>query len=633
MYALIAFVPLIFTVVVMAVFNWPAKRALPVAWFIASILAFAVWKMKISDVGIFTLYGFLDTLNTLAVVFGAILVMNTMKRSGAIAVINNSFSSISNDRRIQMVIIGFVFGAFIEGAAGFGTPAALAAPLLIGLGFPPLAAAMTALILNSVPVCYGAVGTPTSAAFTAVQSSVAEPELFKSVLTQWTAIPHAIVCPIIIFIAMAMMCKFFGKEKSIKPALKAIPFILFTAIIFDVPFLILASFLGPEFPSLIGALIALPVTMMAAKKGFLVPKDTWDFPEKTAWQQEWLSTSAVQEDESTKVQSNLSMFSAWLPYVIIGAILVITRIPQIGLKTILTKTPALSLTVQNLLGIDGLKWAFNWAYNPGIIPFVLVALLTIVLHKMKGEQVKAAWKDTFSMVSGAAIALFFGIAMVQIFKYTHWNVLNFDQQKILIPEVEKTIKSVLDSGDIKDVAKIAEAPLAEQLKMIIEELKDKTPELLKTFEALALSMKKQGYLERPSMLFTMAKGLADLAGQAYIVVSPFIGVLGSFISGSNTVSNVLFTSLQFEASSQVGLPIVLIVVLQNLGGAIGNMTCINNIVSACATCGTVGREGLLVKKNALPMIIYSLLVVLIIAVVIFIFKFDPYTAALTAAAK
>lgn len=582
MYALIAFVPLIFTVVVMAVFNWPAKRALPLAWLIASILAFSVWKMKIPDVGIFTLYGFLDTLNTLAVVFGAILVMNTMKRSGAIAVINNSFSSISNDRRIQMVIIGFVFGAFIEGAAGFGTPAALAAPLLIGLGFPPLAAAMTALILNSVPVCYGAVGTPTSAAFTAVQSSVENPDLFKSVLTQWTAIPHAIVCPIIIFIAMAMMCKFFGKEKSIKPALKAVPFIIFTAVIFDIPFLILASFLGPEFPSLIGALIALPVTMIAAKKGFLVPKDTWDFPEKTAWQQEWLSTSAVQEDESTKVQSNLSMFMAWLPYVIIGAILVLTRIPQIGLKGILTGTPALSLAIKNLLGIQDLNWKFNWAYNPGIIPFVLVALLTIVLHGMKGDQVKAAWKDTFSMVSGAAIALFFGIAMVQIFKYTNFNTLN-----------ESVIQPAIANGE--NWTKLAQKDLA-----------------------------------MPSMLYVMAKGLADLAGQAYIVVSPFIGVLGSFISGSNTVSNVLFTSLQFEAASQTGLPIVLIVVLQNIGGAIGNMTCINNIVSACATCGTVGREGLLVKKNALPMLIYSLLVILIIGAVIFVFKVDPYQAALMA---
>lgn len=582
MYALIAFVPLIFTVVVMAVFNWPAKRALPLAWLIASILAFSVWKMKIPDVGIFTLYGFLDTLNTLAVVFGAILVMNTMKRSGAIAVINNSFSSISNDRRIQMVIIGFVFGAFIEGAAGFGTPAALAAPLLIGLGFPPLAAAMTALILNSVPVCYGAVGTPTSAAFTAVQSSVENPDLFKSVLTQWTAIPHAIVCPIIIFIAMAMMCKFFGKEKSIKPALKAVPFIIFTAVIFDIPFLILASFLGPEFPSLIGALIALPVTMIAAKKGFLVPKDTWDFPEKTAWQQEWLSTSAVQEDESTKVQSNLSMFMAWLPYVIIGGILVLTRIPQIGLKGILTGTPALSLAIKNLLGIQDLNWKFNWAYNPGIIPFVLVALLTIVLHGMKGDQVKAAWKDTFSMVSGAAIALFFGIAMVQIFKYTNFNTLN-----------ESVIQPAIANGE--NWTKLAQKDLA-----------------------------------MPSMLYVMAKGLADLAGQAYIVVSPFIGVLGSFISGSNTVSNVLFTSLQFEAASQTGLPIVLIVVLQNIGGAIGNMTCINNIVSACATCGTVGREGLLVKKNALPMLIYSLLVILIIGAVIFVFKVDPYQAALMA---
>ena len=78
------------------------------------------------------------------------------------AAINGMFTGISPDARIQAVIIGFIFGEFIEGAAGFGTPAALAAPLLISVGFPPLAAAVVALIYNSVPVCYGAVGTPTN---------------------------------------------------------------------------------------------------------------------------------------------------------------------------------------------------------------------------------------------------------------------------------------------------------------------------------------------------------------------------------------------------------------------------------------------------------------------------------------
>ncbi len=560
MYALIAFIPLIFTVVVMAAFNWSAKRALPIAWFITSVLALFIWKMKVGTIAVYSIFGFLNAIDVLFIIFGAILIMNTLKHSGAMAAINKGFNSVSQDRRIQMIIIGFIFGAFIEGAAGFGTPAALAAPLLIGLGFPPLAAAMSALILNSVPVAFGAVGTPTNTAAATVaaaqQVAASNAEGFKMALSKWSAIPHAIVCPIIIFITMAMMCKFFGKERSIKPAIKAIPFIIFTSIAFDVPYLILAFFLGPEFPALIGGLIALPIVITAAKKGFLVPKDEWDFPARSEWDPEWLSTTEVKEDESVKMKTDMSLIKAWIPYVCISLLLVLTRIPQIGLKSVLTQNSAFVLTVNNLLGRDGLNWVFKWAWNPGILPFILVAILTIFIHGMKGEEVKKAWKDTVTMVTGAAIALFFGVAMVQLFRYTNVDNTGMD-----------------------------------------------------------------------SMLLIMAKGLAAIAGKAYIVVAPFIGVLGAFISGSNTVSNTLFSTLQFETASILVLPQVLIVALQNIGGGIGNMTCINNIVAACATCGTTGREGLLVKRDALPMLIYSLLVVIIIAIVIFVLKINPFPLA------
>ena len=137
-----------------------------------------------------------------------------------------------------------------------------------------------------------------------------------------------------------MNCKFFGKERSIKPAIKAIPFIIFTSIAFDVPYLILAFFLGPEFPALIGGLIALPIVITAAKKGFLVPKDEWDFPARNEWDPEWLSTTEVKEDESVKVKTDMSLIKAWIPYVCISLLLVLTRIPQIGLKAILTKNSA-----------------------------------------------------------------------------------------------------------------------------------------------------------------------------------------------------------------------------------------------------------------------------------------------------
>ena len=220
MYAAIAFIPIVFTVIVMAGFNWPAKRALPAAWLITAILSYVIWKMQILDVAAYTISGFLSAIDTLAVIFGAILIMNTLKQSGAMGVINRGFTTITDEPRIQLIIIGFMFGTFIEGAAGYGTPAALAAPLLISLGFPPLCAAMVALVLNSVPVNFGAVGLPTNTALNLIDPSLiemgADTGLFRLQLAKWVAIPNAIVCPVIIFVAMAMMCKIYGKEKSIR---------------------------------------------------------------------------------------------------------------------------------------------------------------------------------------------------------------------------------------------------------------------------------------------------------------------------------------------------------------------------------------------------------------------------------
>ena len=136
MYAIIAFIPIIVTVVLMVGFNWPAKRALPLAWALAFVIGVAVWKMSITAAVTQTVIGFLEAFAVLVIIFGAILIMNTLAASGAMAAINRMFTGISSDARIQAIIIGFIFGAFIEGAAGFGTPAALAAPLLISVGFP-----------------------------------------------------------------------------------------------------------------------------------------------------------------------------------------------------------------------------------------------------------------------------------------------------------------------------------------------------------------------------------------------------------------------------------------------------------------------------------------------------------------
>jgi lactate permease len=120
-----------------------------------------------------------------------------------------------------------------------------------------------------------------------------------------------------------------------------------------------------------------------------------------------------------------------------------------------------------------------------------------------------------------------------------------------------------------------------------------------------------------SMLSEMAKAIAGIAGNAYVFVAPFIGVLGAFMSGSNTVSNILFSSLQFETATILDMPQVLIVALQVMGGGIGNMVCVNNVVAACATVGVIGMEGKLIRRNAIPMVIYSLAVAIVIGILVY----------------
>ena len=124
--ALLAFLPVLATVVLMASFNWPAKKAMPVVWLGAVGLGLLVWRRAPVRVAVATVEGALSAFILLIIVFGAILLLNTLKNSGAMAVISKGSHGISNDRRIQAIIIGWMFGAFVEGAAGFGTPAAWA---------------------------------------------------------------------------------------------------------------------------------------------------------------------------------------------------------------------------------------------------------------------------------------------------------------------------------------------------------------------------------------------------------------------------------------------------------------------------------------------------------------------------
>ena len=525
MLALIAFLPILATLVLMMVFNWPAKRCLMISWAMAFVIGILGFNVDIGALAAGSAYGMLSAIEVIIIITGAILVMNTLKASGATAAINRGFMNICPDKRVQACIIGFSFCSFIEAAAGFGTPAALAGPLLVSLGFPPMAAAMATLIFDSTAVSFGAVGTPVSTGLAML--GLGGDAQFVADFGFWTAVPHAVMGTFLPLIVLMMLTKLFSHDKSFKPALEAAPFAIFSGLSFTVPFLLIAKFIGYEFASLLGALISIAVSVIAAKAGFLVPKKTWDFGDPEKWDYEWQATCRV----SPVAESNMKLLKAWVPYVLIAAILVITRIPQLGLKGLLTGGAPFVVGIQNLFGFDNLDWNLKWAYTPGFV-FILVALITNLYHGMSVEKVKESWQATFKQVSGAAVALLFGLALVEVMKYKNADGV--------------------------------------------------------------------------SMMVSMANALANLGDSLYVVIAPFIGVLGAFVSGSATVSMTLFANLQFDTATALDLPAVLIVSMQCVGAAVGNMVCINNAVAASATIGTSGREGKLIKMNAIPMVIYSL---------------------------
>lgn len=544
MLALIAFIPIIVVVILMAALNWPAKKALIVSWALTFIIAIAMWKLTPAHAIGYTITGFLGGFETVVIIFGAILIMNTLSRSGAMAAINGMFMNMTPDIRIQAIIIGFLFGAFIEGAAGFGTPAALAAPLMISVGFPPLAAAIIALEYNSVPVCCGAVGTPNNTAFSTVAGGLVEDQglrdAWQSKLNFWSTFDMAVCTIVILITATAILCKMFGKNRKASDFVPVIPFIVVVTVIFDVIYVTIAANVGAELASLLAGAITMLLSLGMAAKGILMPKEVLLFDPKDTWDKSWVSTTEVPEPKV----SDMSLLKAWAPYFIVSGLLIATRVSQkFGFGfTNWMKTFTIGT------GESGIFFGCNWNYailwSPGVI-FVITALITFAIHGMKGSEFKAGLSDTIKMVSGAAIALFFGVAMVNLFRYTN-----------------------LDNPDMG------------------------------------------------SMLVVMAQALADIFKKAYIVIAPFIGVIGAFISGSNTVSNTLFASLQFQAAQLAGLPVALVVALQCNGGAIGNMVCVNNVVSACATTGTIGNEGKIIRTNVLPCVLLCATVIIVIFIAI-----------------
>ena len=538
--SVLALTPILVVTLLLVILRWPARRAMPVAYVVTLGVAALVWGVETRVLVAASLQGLILAVSLLYIVFGALLLLATLAQSGAISSIRASLTTISPDRRVQAIIVGWLFGSFIEGASGFGTPAAVAAPLLVALGFPALAAVMVGLVIQSTPVSFGAVGTPILVGVAGgLDSEIVERFLLQDQLTVQAmlqdvtfrvALLHATCGLIVPLFLCGLLTRFFGANRSFREGLQAWPFAFFAAISFSLPYFLCAIFLGPEFPSIIGAAIGLAIVVPSAKWGLFTPKKVWDFPPKSGWDSDWNGREVVQENSFSRP---IATVVAWLPYAIVALLLMVSRLPMLGIKKVLA---GISVGPADILQ-TGIGQTIQPFYLPGFI-LIVTCVLTYLLHGMGWSQIRTSCRVAGSQVLGAGIALVFAVPMARVF---------------------------------------------------------------------ILSGAQYNTSGMESMPLHLAESAASMGGSGWPFLAPWIGALGAFVAGSNTISNLMFSLFQFLTAQKIQVYPLLIVAAQAVGGAAGNMITVHNVVAASATVGLVGREGSLIRKTILPMSCYCLL--------------------------
>jgi lactate permease len=545
--ALLSLLPIVAVAWFLVILRWPASRAMPISYLVAAGLALFVWRVDWLHVAAASLNGLVIAAELLYIVFGAILLLNTLEESGALDRIRQSFSSITSDRRIQVIIIAWLFGTFIEGSAGFGTPAAVAVPLLVGLGFPAMAAVTAGMIIQSTPVSFGAAGTPI---LLGVGSGLATEQPIGEIASQVgcvdgpallaligfkVALLHTVAGTCVPLLVVSIMTRFFGKRRSLREGLQVWRFALFAALAMTIPYLVVAYTLGPEFPSILGGLIGLAIVVPAAKTGFLVPpKDqVWDFDNQQNWDPDWVGT--LKFDDAPRSSPSMGILSAWLPYVLVAILLVVTRLKDLPWVsfTFSEWLKAVEIPVKDIFG-TGIGKTVLPLYLPGTV-FIVVSLIASMIHRMDLTSYAQAWRRSGRTIIAASVALVFTVPMVQVFINSGGGAAGFDKMPI-----------------------------------------------------------------------SLAKGVAVLAGDAWPLFATFVGGIGAAVAGSNTVSNMMFSLFQFDVGVRIGIDPTWVVALQAVGGAAGNTICVHNVVAASAVVGLFGKEGAIIRKTLFAFAYYAL---------------------------
>lgn len=514
----IALSAVILPLILLGILNMPATKGMSISALIVLLEGYFIWKMPFKALLASILQSIHKSLPILWILFGALMMLNMLQHTGAIERINSGFHTISADMRIQVILVAFLFGGLIEGVSGFGTPAMVTAPLMIALGYSPMAAVTLALVADSTPASFGAVGTPLTVGLSNVSEKADFLNAIGQRITQLDLFAGTFMPLILIF----MLVFVFGKNDSqkFKDFLALVPWTIFIGLVYSLLALLVSFAVSYEFVSILAPFAAIIIAIITIKFKILLPKSITDNP--------WTTSKQI-----VKSDNSMSLLTAWSPYIVVILMLLATRTIQ-PLKQFLTQT--LNLSWKNILGFSQINSDWEFLYSPGTLLTIAVLIGLLIQVKSLNSFLPTAKKVVLSMKS-TALALIVTLIMVQIFTNSEINLANMS-----------------------------------------------------------------------SMPMYIAKIISKYLSSIWIIIAPFLGQLGSFVTGSTTVSTLTFGQIQADIAIKAGVSKELVLAGQLIGAAAGNMICVHNIVSVSSVVGLSGQEGNILRKTVAPALTYSLLV-------------------------
>jgi lactate permease len=486
---LLALLPIAWLMISLGIMKIPAHKACTSVLGIALIEAIIFWKMPTLNAFTAALEGVIMAVWPIAlIIIAAIFTYNLALHTKSMNTIKNMLAGITTDKRIQVLILAWGFGGFLEAVAGYGTAVAIPASILAALGFEPVFAAVICLIANTVPTAFGAIGTP-------VISLAKIANIDVNVLSYFVGIQ------LVLFIILIPLVLVLITTKSLKGLKGVVGISLASGLAFAIPQILAAKYMGAELPALLGSVCSMAVTILIAKR----------MSSKVKISESSASLEAAVTVEGVTLKEGIL---AWLPYILVFVFIILSSqlVPFIYKPLSNIKSSVMIYT-----GAGAKPYDIKWIATPGTI-IIIATVIGGLLQEAKAKEIVVVFGKTCKQLTKSTITVIAIVAMAKVMDYS-------------------------------------------------------------------------------GMIRSLAEMLVTITGSYYPIFSGVIGALGTFVTGSDTSSNVLFGRLQTEVAASINVNPIWLAAANTSGATAGKMISPQSIAVATAATGLAGAEGKILNKT------------------------------------